>query len=61
MPYLLLCFSIPNLSSVSMVDGDLFDKLSMIGSKLRKKIEPFGGIQVFSSSLLCLCVELHLS
>jgi ATP-dependent DNA helicase PIF1 len=33
---------------VSMVDGDLFDKLSRIGSMLRKKIEPFGGIQVLS-------------
>lgn len=32
--------------SVSMVDGDLFDKLSQIGSKLKKKMEPFGGIQV---------------
>ena len=31
---------------VSMVDGDLFDKLSQIGSILRKKPEPFGGIQV---------------
>lgn len=34
------------IDEVSMVDGDLFDKLSKIGSMLRKKIEPFGGIQV---------------
>ena len=32
--------------TVSMVDGDLFDKLARIGSILRKKAEPFGGIQV---------------
>lgn len=31
---------------VSMVDGDLFDKLARLGSILRKKTEPFGGIQV---------------
>lgn len=32
---------------VSMVDGDLFDKLAKIGSILRKRpSEPFGGIQV---------------
>ena len=31
---------------VSMVDGDLFDKLARIGSILRKKVGPFGGIQV---------------
>lgn len=29
-----------------MVDGDLFDKLARIGSLLRKRVEPFGGIQV---------------
>jgi len=34
------------INAVSMVDGDLFDKLARIGSMLRKKIEPFGGIQV---------------
>lgn len=40
----------PNdMLSVSMVDGDLFDKLSQIGSSIRKKEEPFGGIQV------CVC------
>jgi len=33
-------------STVSMVDGDLFDKLARIGSILRKKTEPFGEIQV---------------
>ncbi|KAI5118403.1 hypothetical protein M0805_007537 [Coniferiporia weirii] len=34
------------IDEVSMVDGDLFDKLARIGSILRKKAEPFGGIQV---------------
>lgn len=33
-------------TTVSMVDGDLFDKLAMIGSKMKKNPEPFGGIQV---------------
>jgi ATP-dependent DNA helicase PIF1 len=60
MLYLLPCFSILN-SSVSMVDGDLFDKLSMIGSKLRKNLAPFGGIQVISSSLLYVCADPNLS
>lgn len=32
--------------SVSMVDGALFDKLNRVGQKLRKKLQPFGGIQV---------------
>jgi hypothetical protein len=40
-----------------MVDGDLFDKLARIGSMLRKKIEPFGGIQVRSLSRI-LVVEI---
>lgn len=31
---------------VSMVDGDLFDKLSKVGSIVRKHDDPFGGIQV---------------
>lgn len=31
---------------VSMLDGDLFDKLARIGSILRKSTAPFGGIQV---------------
>jgi ATP-dependent DNA helicase PIF1 len=31
---------------VSMLDGDLFDKLAQIGSLIRKSKEPFGGIQV---------------
>jgi len=31
---------------VSMVDGELFDKLAKIGSRIRRCIEPFGGIQV---------------
>ncbi|KAK7012812.1 PIF1-like helicase-domain-containing protein [Favolaschia claudopus] len=34
------------IDEVSMLDGDLFDKLSRIGSILRKKIQPFGGIQL---------------
>lgn len=29
-----------------MVDGDLFDKLAEIGSKIKKDPRPFGGIQV---------------
>lgn len=37
--------------TVSMIDGELFDKLARIGSLLRRKSEPFGGIQV--SSFLC--------
>ena len=31
---------------VSMIDGDLFDKLAEIASIIRRKPEPFGGIQV---------------
>lgn len=31
---------------VSMVDGDLFEKLSKVGSIIRKHNDPFGGIQV---------------
>ncbi|KAJ2918646.1 hypothetical protein MD484_g1770, partial [Candolleomyces efflorescens] len=34
------------IDEVSMVDGDLFDKLAKIGSILRKSPVPFGGIQV---------------
>ncbi|KDQ61420.1 hypothetical protein JAAARDRAFT_54792 [Jaapia argillacea MUCL 33604] len=34
------------IDEVSMVDGDLFDKLARIGSLLRKRPEPFGGIQL---------------
>ncbi|KAJ7918683.1 hypothetical protein B0H13DRAFT_283930 [Mycena leptocephala] len=39
-----------------MLDGDLFDKLSRIGSMLRKSIQPFGGIQVcpFLSAASCM-------
>lgn len=40
------CLSIHDLLPVSMVDGDLFDKLSKIGRILRRTVEPFGGIQV---------------
>lgn len=31
---------------VSMLDGDLFDKLAEIGCIIKKQTEPFGGIQV---------------
>ncbi|KAJ8489347.1 hypothetical protein ONZ51_g2972 [Trametes cubensis] len=34
------------IDEVSMVDGDLFDKLARIGSIIRKRPEPFGAIQV---------------
>lgn len=34
------------VNSVSMVDGDLFDKLGKIGQMLRKNSLPFGGLQV---------------
>lgn len=34
------------MAIVSMVDGDLFDKLSAIGAQLRKNPKPFGGIQL---------------
>jgi len=33
-------------SLVSMIDGDLFDKLEEIGRRMRKSKDPFGGIQV---------------
>lgn len=36
---------------VSMVDGDLFEKLSKVGSIIRKHNDPFGGIQ--ASQLFC--------
>jgi hypothetical protein len=42
---------------VSMVDGGLFDKLAEIGSIIRDKPEPFGGIQVCID--LCTCCPLH--
>ncbi|GHJ87381.1 hypothetical protein NliqN6_3783 [Naganishia liquefaciens] len=34
------------IDEVSMVDGELFDKLNKVGQKLRKKLKPFGGIQL---------------
>lgn len=37
---------------VSMVDGDLFEKLSKVGSIVRKHNDPFGGIQVDQLSYL---------
>ena len=35
-----------SLVLVSMIDGELFDKLARIGSMIRKDAKPFGGIQV---------------
>ncbi|KAJ3491838.1 hypothetical protein NLI96_g410 [Meripilus lineatus] len=34
------------IDEVSMIDGDLFDKLARVGSIIRKNVEPFGGIQL---------------
>ncbi|OAX41516.1 hypothetical protein K503DRAFT_484995 [Rhizopogon vinicolor AM-OR11-026] len=34
------------VDEVSMLDGELFDKLARIGSLIRKSSDPFGGIQV---------------
>ncbi|PFH51817.1 hypothetical protein AMATHDRAFT_114475, partial [Amanita thiersii Skay4041] len=34
------------IDEISMVDAELFDKLATVGSLVRKKPEPFGGIQV---------------
>ncbi|KZT65015.1 hypothetical protein DAEQUDRAFT_561427 [Daedalea quercina L-15889] len=34
------------IDEVSMVEGELFDKLCRIGSMMRRKSAPFGGIQV---------------
>ncbi|KAL5512888.1 PIF1 [Sanghuangporus vaninii] len=34
------------VDEVSMVDGDLFDKLSRIGGMIRKRSKPFGEIQI---------------
>lgn len=31
---------------VSMMDGDLFDKLEQVARSLRKNEKPFGGMQV---------------
>jgi ATP-dependent DNA helicase PIF1 len=41
-------------SLVSMVDADLFDKLSQVGKIIRKNDKPFGGIQVGSPPLILL-------
>jgi ATP-dependent DNA helicase PIF1 len=41
-----VCICILTWYLVSMIDGDLFDKLAEIASILRRKPEPFGGIQV---------------
>lgn len=38
--------------TVSMLDGDLFDKLSKVGQIIKKSTEPFGGIQVRLTALL---------
>lgn len=32
--------------AVSMVDGDLFDKIARVGSIIRRHPDPFGAIQV---------------
>jgi len=34
------------IDEISMVDGDLFDKLAYIASKMKKSTKPFGGIQL---------------
>ena len=41
------------IDEISMIDGQLFDKLEFIVRSLRKSSEPFGGIQVvgFEASL----------
>jgi ATP-dependent DNA helicase PIF1 len=39
-------FFFADLLSVSMVEGDLFDKLAYIATKMKKATKPFGGIQV---------------
>lgn len=33
-------------TTVSMIDGDLFDKLDEIARRIKKNKKPFGGIQV---------------
>jgi len=38
------------MRTVSMVDGELFDKLEEIARKVRKKDKPFGGIQVVNAT-----------
>ena len=40
-----------SLVLVSMIDGELFDKLARIGSMIRKDTRPFGGIQVCSRAV----------
>lgn len=42
---------------VSMVDGKLFDKLAEIGSLIRQKPTPFGGIQVRLGLCTCYCPD----
>lgn len=46
------------IDEVSMVDGALFDKLNQIGRIVRKRLEPFGGIQVLDSGHLFSHIEL---
>ena len=47
---------------VSMIDGDLFDKLARVGSIIRRNLEPFGGIQVGNASPeYCLVAETRCS
>lgn len=38
-----------------MLDGDLFDKLAKTASIVRRRIQPFGGIQVDPSLLFSWC------
>ena len=42
----LMCICILTWYLVSMIDGDLFDKLAQIAKIVKNSIEPFGGIQV---------------
>ena len=37
--------SLLNAVPVSMIDGDLFEKISKVGTIIRKHNDPFGGIQ----------------
>lgn len=41
-----------------MVDGELFDKLARIGSIMRKRTEPFGGIQVGHISFFVILADI---
>ncbi|KAF5384756.1 hypothetical protein D9757_006264 [Collybiopsis confluens] len=45
--------NISDPTAVSMLDGDLFDKLEFIARELRKDASPFGGIQLILSGDFC--------